>query len=715
MEHRDIPINTLAEDEFNIGAHVDALCEFIRTCDTPITIALQGEWGCGKSTFMKILESSLCAETLPEGQRFESIWLNTWDMFLENDYGAAVKKLVLSLLSQIEEHFEKLKKNKISDRRKTILKEYVKNISGIVLDVASMSGDYSNKLLEFFFPEGGSVHPVRKVKKELETFICNAVNENNNGMTDNAFLIFVDDLDRLQPQMAVTLLEALKNLFDIQKCIFILAIDYDVVANGISQKFGSNQLSTRNIEKEFFDKLIQVPYTIPMSQYDIAPMVIERLRLMHFFEKDYHYNTYQEVIVDIVRYATNKNPRAIKRLMNMLRLMVTIDIRETAPHPSFRVMELLLMALQLSFPRVYYMISRNWNLDTWKKSFYVGQSTDEISENVKNQYMLDEEWKEIIYLVVSEDKVIQRNYYRVANLLELYEEIQNRCVQAGEKIEAALGVVNVISRQGGSEISVTYEGKAYDESSQTQFRQGARLIDALDFGLYHQVLDVGCGSGKTTIEMWNRNRNMKITAFDISPSQIESARKNYQSAIEMEAFGDYTGDIQFFVEDALNMEEENKYDLIFSNAVMHWVTEPERMYSLLYQALAPGGLLAVHQGGFGTYKGLHKAVRKAISNLGMKEKFRNWIFPAYYPQQEEVEELLEEIGFVDVKVESLFSSEADNDNLVDNFSNASLIYYKKVGLSEKEYECLKQEFFRICRSEKVDKSSHRLYIFAKKL
>lgn len=98
----------------------------------------------------------------------------------------------------------------------------------------------------------------------------------------------------------------------------------------------------------------------------------------------------------------------------------------------------------------------------------------------------------------------------------------------------------------------------------------------------------------------------------------------------------------------------------------------------------------------------------------MKDKFRNWIFPAYYPQREEIEELLEEIGFENIKVESVFSDEADNSNLVDNFSNASLIYYKKVGLSDEEYERLKEEFFRVCESEAVDKSSHRLYIFALK-
>ena len=144
-------------------------------------------------------------------------------------------------------------------------------------------------------------------------------------MTDQAFLIFVDDLDRLEPRLAVTLLEALKNLFDIEKCIFVLAIDYDVVTFGVEQKYGSKNMANRNIGQDFFDKLIQVPYRIPMSKYDIQGMVMDRLKKIEYFERAYDYEKYEGRIIEIFQLATNKNPRAIKRLLNMLHLMTAID------------------------------------------------------------------------------------------------------------------------------------------------------------------------------------------------------------------------------------------------------------------------------------------------------------------------------------------------------------------------------------------------------
>lgn len=138
------------------------------------------------------------------------------------------------------------------------------------------------------------------------------------------------------------------------------------------------------------------------------------------------------------------------------------------------------------------------------------------------------------------------------------------------------------------------------------------------------------------------------------------------------------------------------------------------MYRLLYEALEPGGRLAVHQGGYGTYAGLHKAVRKAIQNLGLNDRYKRWIFPAFYPRKEEMKLLLEGVGFTEVRVESAYSDEKDNMDLVDNFANASLIYYHIPSVSDEEFVAIKAEYFWICETEEPNKSSHRLYISAEK-
>ena len=541
------------------------------------------------------------------------------------------------------------------------------------------------------------------------------VNDKENKVTNNAFIIFVDDLDRLEPKLAVTLLEAMKNLFELRKCVFVIAIDYDVVARGVSLKYGGEKLGNRSLEKDFFDKLIQVPYVIPMEKYDISRMIMERLKEMNFFSQKYEYNKYQEVLVNIASVSTNKNPRAIKRLLNMLQLMLALDSEQESRTSAFRIMEFLLMALQLSFPEIYTMIAHNYNLDLWKRSFYIGAGKEKITEEIREQYQLDDEWKEVIYLAIMENEVISHNYHRVARLLEIYEDVMNRCQRKGENVEEVLGIVNVICKGGTTKVKVQYDGEAYDKSSQTQQRQGNHLIEMTDFSKYTDVLDIGCGSGQTTIQMWNRNRSMRVTAVDISESQIKKARENYKAMVSPEEQEACSGYINFHIMDAMDLDEVNKYDLIFSNAVMHWIEEPKQVYHKMKQALVPGGAIVVRQGGYGTYAGLHEVVRKAISKLGFQKKFKGWIFPAYYPDKEEVEEFLSEVaGYVNVRVESVFSDEKDNETLVENFANASLIYYQQAGLTDEEYATLRECYFELCAQMEVDKSSHRLYIYAER-
>ena len=72
----DQPITANDKDLFQITPYKEALCEFIRGADTPMTIALQGEWGSGKTSLMHQIR-----ETLAKGgddTKFFSVWINTW-------------------------------------------------------------------------------------------------------------------------------------------------------------------------------------------------------------------------------------------------------------------------------------------------------------------------------------------------------------------------------------------------------------------------------------------------------------------------------------------------------------------------------------------------------------------------------------------------------------------------------------------------------------
>ena len=62
----DKPVSGKAEDLFGVGKYITGLSSFIQECDTPMTIAVQGDWGSGKTSFMHLIEEEIGKEkTLP--------------------------------------------------------------------------------------------------------------------------------------------------------------------------------------------------------------------------------------------------------------------------------------------------------------------------------------------------------------------------------------------------------------------------------------------------------------------------------------------------------------------------------------------------------------------------------------------------------------------------------------------------------------------------
>ena len=89
-------------------------------------------------------------------------------------------------------------------------------------------------------------------------------------------VIFVDDLDRIPPAMALELLEAIKNFMDVPGSIFVMALDYEVVQRGMVEKLGIDLQKTSG--KAFFDKMIQLPFVVPTTSYELDEYILDLLQ-----------------------------------------------------------------------------------------------------------------------------------------------------------------------------------------------------------------------------------------------------------------------------------------------------------------------------------------------------------------------------------------------------------------------------------------------------
>jgi predicted KAP-like P-loop ATPase len=265
----DEPEKSKNNDTLGIGRHATALTEYVRYCPTPMTIGIQGEWGSGKTSLLEQIKESLEAE---DG-KYLQIWVNAWEQSLLSTPEETLIKI-------IREVIDKMTKG-VSDKAKVeAIKQHASSLfKGAVRIGATMAaGNKAGQVVEEYFNQDSNI--IKSLRKQL-TDVAQDIRLRNTNPHEK-IIIYVDDLDRVEPKDAVSVLELLKNIFNIPNCVFILAIDYQVVIKGLEHKFGKRTESNEWEFRAFFDKIIQLPFMMPMGQYSIGEYVSNLLGKIGF-------------------------------------------------------------------------------------------------------------------------------------------------------------------------------------------------------------------------------------------------------------------------------------------------------------------------------------------------------------------------------------------------------------------------------------------------
>ncbi|RRD34802.1 AAA family ATPase [Fusobacterium nucleatum] len=324
------------QDSFNISKYINGLVNFIKSCNTPMTIAVQGDWGTGKTSIMTMIKNEL-----RNSKNLNLVWFNTWQ-FSQFNLG---DKLPLTMLNKLV--------NEVSNNKESENFKYIKKAMVGVAD--AILGHISGGALEvssFLDNEENLFEAVERLKESFQKLV------NEKAGDEGRVIIFIDDLDRIEPERAVELLEVLKIFLDCEKCIFVLAIDYSVVTRGVKVKYGNDFSESKG--KSFFDKIIQVPFKMPVGSYDIS------LYVKKCFE-DIGLEVEEEVLpqyINLIKYSIGNNPRSMKRLFNSFLLLSNISDSEILEDSLNRQILFALLCMQSSYELMYnYIIEKRLDLD----------------------------------------------------------------------------------------------------------------------------------------------------------------------------------------------------------------------------------------------------------------------------------------------------------------------------------------------------------------
>ena len=353
--------NASKKDLFRIESYTDGLAEFIKKCKTPMTIAIQGDWGSGKTSMMKRLESKIKESAF-------CVTINTWQ-YSQFDLG---NQLSISFLSSVLSALD----SEDSERTKALInifvkfaKHLIKNVTEQTINMYVPCGEAATKAASSTKEEINShkeqesidlVKAIDAIRDGIQDAINDKIkSENekeenkNKGKIIDRVVFFIDDLDRLKPGKAVELMEVMKTLLECKNCIFVLAIDYSVVVSGIKEKYGEKLAESK--ARKFFDKIIQVPFYLPVANYDIGNYIKELIKdedgkLSYDIEDDDI-----SAIVKLIKTSVEGNPRAIKRVINSYILAREIWLKK-ADEESIKKIHMILMGtlcLHLAYEETY--------------------------------------------------------------------------------------------------------------------------------------------------------------------------------------------------------------------------------------------------------------------------------------------------------------------------------------------------------------------------
>ena len=464
----DEPILGQSQDWLEIKKHADALVCFIKETDTPMTIGVQGEWGSGKTSLLNQIK-----EELSSSKEIRQIWINSWENSLMVTPEQCLIKIINEIIDEILGSDAKhSNKDKIAKIASSVFKGALK--VGAAATMGTKAGEELDKVMD-----GENENNIKKLRSTLDNLIMDITDASSNAY--KKIVIYVDDLDRVEPRDAVKILELLKNIFNLKHCVFVLAIDYQVVVKGLRDKFGEQTEENEWEFRAFFDKIIQLPFMMPMGQYNISNYIRNLSVKIKFIEEgDFDEGHIKTVIMNTI----GGNPRSLKRLINSVSLiklftgntkLVETDEEKTLSEDDQKLLLFSLLCIQIAYPKVYDLLSikpdfLNWDNDL---AFEMTRKKEEESKSFKNEFEnalksedFDEEWEQCLFRICYINPRLKPKVSEVSKILtfikdEFLKEHEEEIGQIIAQILSKTSVTSVTSTDNGQEYVLPERKGAY--------------------------------------------------------------------------------------------------------------------------------------------------------------------------------------------------------------------------------------------------------------
>ncbi|MFK4136014.1 P-loop NTPase fold protein [Pseudomonas luteola] len=342
-----------SEDRLERHREIENISPVLLNAQAPLVFAVDAPWGGGKTTFFRLWQKYL----KKDGK--ESLYLNAW----ENDFA---EDPLLPMLSTLDKWLGREEKDSACKRAWEKAKTYAPGIVKATAVAATKAATFGVLDLEKEYEKlaaevtGGAVDSLidsfNVKQKSLEKFkeqlglALEALPENQKNL-----IVFVDELDRCKPTYAIDVLERIKHLFDVERLVFVLAINRDQLSKSFQGVYGPS-FDGLNYLKRFIDLDYQLNVPKIDSYVNAKVKHEEFVKLLQGRPSDARDYDFGGLIIGDLAKRFQYTPRDIDQFITRLSLVLrSIPTNHYLDTPIL----LALMFLRQGNPELYYRYVNN--------------------------------------------------------------------------------------------------------------------------------------------------------------------------------------------------------------------------------------------------------------------------------------------------------------------------------------------------------------------
>ncbi len=297
-----IPDHETAVDFLNYEAIAKTVADLLKANrQRALTIGIHGDWGAGKSSVLKMVETSMAGD-----KAVACLWFNGWTFQGFDDAKTVLIESIITELSRQRSTVGKVKKVSAGLLKRLDWLKILRRGGGLAFTLATgypspdmiasalagidaltagvktmSSADIEAKLAEAAsFLKAAEEHSVPEEIHEFRQEFVELLNE----AKIEQLIVLIDDLDRCLPATAIDTLEAIRLFLFVPKTAFVIGADEGMIEYAVRQHFPNLPLVSGPIPyaRHYLEKLIQVPFRIPAlgiqeSRTYVTLLIVETL------------------------------------------------------------------------------------------------------------------------------------------------------------------------------------------------------------------------------------------------------------------------------------------------------------------------------------------------------------------------------------------------------------------------------------------------------